>query len=201
VSPVDQFAASLAEAREPLVLALDVRSTATRGATYDATGRPAGKRAKLAHAFTTYTDGTSQIHRDQVYDEVELSCYSSSTRQSFNNAPGRGCTPATSLPACCGCRRCNRSWFGKCSGGCRWASTSSSGCSARPPRELRPPRGQGCSTAEPGSGTATCSRRRASTGSSSPRAGSRHPERRCRPRAGRSQVAGARLGCMVPGAR
>ena len=71
MAPADRFAVSQAEAREPLVLALDVGSTATRAAIYDATGRPVGKRAKLPHAFATDTDGTSQIDPDQVCDEVE----------------------------------------------------------------------------------------------------------------------------------
>ena len=71
MAPHDQFAVTLAEAQEPLVLAVDVGSTATRGCIYDATGRPAGRRAKLAHAFTSDADGTSQIDADQVCGEVE----------------------------------------------------------------------------------------------------------------------------------
>ena len=58
------------DARAPLVLALDVGSTATRGAVYDATGLPVGKRVKERHAFTTGADGTSTIDPDQVCDEV-----------------------------------------------------------------------------------------------------------------------------------
>ncbi|MEJ5945665.1 gluconokinase [Pseudokineococcus basanitobsidens] len=58
------------QAQEPLVLALDVGSTATRGALYDATGRAVGRRAKVAHAFTTRADGTSVVDPDQVADEV-----------------------------------------------------------------------------------------------------------------------------------
>ena len=71
MAPTERFAVSRAEAREPLVLALDVGSTATRAAIYDAKGRPVGKRAKVPHAFATDTDGTSQIDPDQVGDEVE----------------------------------------------------------------------------------------------------------------------------------
>lgn len=67
----DPFAVTPAEAREPLVLALDVGSTATRGAVYDATGRPVGRRAKIAHAFSSAADGTSEIDPDQVADEIE----------------------------------------------------------------------------------------------------------------------------------
>ena len=54
----------------PLVLALDVGSTASRGALYDAHGRPVGKRVKLPHAFTSRADGTSEIDADQVKDEL-----------------------------------------------------------------------------------------------------------------------------------
>ncbi|MEJ5868168.1 gluconokinase [Pseudokineococcus sp. 5B2Z-1] len=66
----DEFAVAPAAAQEPLVLALDVGSTATRGAIHDATGRPVGRRAKVAHAFTTGADGTSEVDADQVVDEV-----------------------------------------------------------------------------------------------------------------------------------
>jgi len=68
---VEDFAVAPGEAREPLVLALDVGSTATRGAVYDATGRAVGRRAKVAHAFTTDADGTSVVDPDQVCAEVE----------------------------------------------------------------------------------------------------------------------------------
>jgi gluconokinase len=67
----DGFAVAPGRAREPLVLAVDVGSTATRGAVHDATGRPVGRRAKVAHAFTTASDGTSVIDPDQVCAEVE----------------------------------------------------------------------------------------------------------------------------------
>ena len=66
----DRFAVTPADAREPLVLAVDVGSTATRAGIYDATGRPVGRRAKLAHAFTSDADGASQIDPDQVCDEI-----------------------------------------------------------------------------------------------------------------------------------
>lgn len=55
---------------EPLVLALDVGSTATRGALYDATGRSLKPRVKTPHAFTTGPDGTSIIDPDQVVTEI-----------------------------------------------------------------------------------------------------------------------------------
>lgn len=64
------FEIDLATAVDPLVLAVDVGSTATRGALYDAHGRPVGRRAKTPHAFTTAADGTSTIDPDQVVDEV-----------------------------------------------------------------------------------------------------------------------------------
>ena len=70
LAPHDRFAVTPAEAHEPLVLAVDVGSTATRAGIYDATGRPVGRRAKRAHAFTSDADGTSQIDPDQVCDEV-----------------------------------------------------------------------------------------------------------------------------------
>ncbi|RNI17197.1 gluconokinase [Flexivirga caeni] len=60
----------LADAVRPLVLALDVGSTATRGALYDARGCPIGKRVKLFHSFTSASDGTSVIDPDQVTDEI-----------------------------------------------------------------------------------------------------------------------------------
>ena len=59
-------------ALDPLVLAIDVGSTASRGGLYDAAGRPVrGLRHKVPHQFTTATDGTSQIDPDQVVREVE----------------------------------------------------------------------------------------------------------------------------------
>ncbi|USQ80347.1 gluconokinase [Ornithinimicrobium faecis] len=64
------FEIDLKDAVPPLVLALDVGSTASRGLVYDAHGRPIGKRAKVAHSFTTASDGTSQIDPDQVVDEL-----------------------------------------------------------------------------------------------------------------------------------
>lgn len=61
---------ALQEAVPPLVIALDVGSTASRGALYDATGRPVGKRVKTPHAFTSAPDGTSVIDADQVSGEI-----------------------------------------------------------------------------------------------------------------------------------
>ena len=58
-------------AADPLVLAVDVGSTGTRGDVYDATGAPAaGGRCKVAHQFTTAADGTSVIDPDAVTEEV-----------------------------------------------------------------------------------------------------------------------------------
>ena len=65
------FTVDLADAHDPLVLALDVGSTASRGGLYDARGLPvAGLRHKVRHAFTTPTDGTSVIDPRQVLAEV-----------------------------------------------------------------------------------------------------------------------------------
>ena len=64
------FEIDIDQAEQPIVLALDVGSTASRGALYDAAGRPAGKRAKRPHAFTTAADGTSTIDPDEVVAEL-----------------------------------------------------------------------------------------------------------------------------------
>lgn len=66
----DNFNTTLRHAELPLVLALDVGSTASRGSLFDATGRPIKPRAKQPHAFSTAADGTSVIDPDQVVDEV-----------------------------------------------------------------------------------------------------------------------------------
>ncbi|MHB1289493.1 gluconokinase [Georgenia sp.] len=56
----------------PLVLALDVGSTASRGGLYDAAGRPVkGRRHKVPHTFTTGADGTSEIDPDAVVAELD----------------------------------------------------------------------------------------------------------------------------------
>ncbi len=61
----------LATALDPLVLALDVGSTASRGDVYDAAGRPVhGGREKVPHAFRTSAEGASEIDPDQVVDEL-----------------------------------------------------------------------------------------------------------------------------------
>jgi len=63
---------SLDQALDPLVLAVDIGSTASRGDVYDAAGRPVeGGRAKVEHQFTTAADGTSTIDPDAVVAEVE----------------------------------------------------------------------------------------------------------------------------------
>lgn len=64
------FQIELAKAVDPLVVAVDIGSTASRGSIYDAHGRPVGQRVKVAHAFTTKADGTSTIDPDQVLAEV-----------------------------------------------------------------------------------------------------------------------------------
>src|SRR4051812_39161180 len=62
---------ALEDALDPLVVALDVGSTASRGDLYDAAGRPVeGGRQKVAHRFRTDGQGTSEIDPDQVVDEL-----------------------------------------------------------------------------------------------------------------------------------
>ena len=63
---------ALDAAVDPLVLALDIGSTATRGGVHDASGRRVhGLQHKEPHAFTVAPDGTSVIDPDQVTAEVE----------------------------------------------------------------------------------------------------------------------------------
>jgi gluconokinase len=63
---------ALDAAVDPLVLALDVGSTATRGGVHDASGRRVhGLQHKVPHAFTVAPDGTSVIDPDQVTTEIE----------------------------------------------------------------------------------------------------------------------------------
>ncbi|MHA2790156.1 FGGY family carbohydrate kinase [Corynebacterium sp. S7] len=60
----------LEESAGPYVLAMDVGSTASRGGLYDVSGRPVkGSKQRIAHEFSTATDGTSQIDPDQVVAE------------------------------------------------------------------------------------------------------------------------------------
>ncbi|WP_413450505.1 gluconokinase [Georgenia phoenicis] len=67
-----EFTVDLSDALDPLVLAVDIGSTGSRGGVYDARGLPvAGLRHKVRHAFTTATDGTSVIDPLQVVAEVE----------------------------------------------------------------------------------------------------------------------------------
>ena len=66
-----KFSVSPEAAQDPLVLALDVGSSGTRGCLYDATGRSLSKRRdKLKHSFTSASDGTSTIEPDRVVAEV-----------------------------------------------------------------------------------------------------------------------------------
>ncbi len=66
----DTFEIGLGRATPPLVMALDIGSTASRGALFDATGRPVKPRAKFAHAFATSADGTSIMDPEEVVQEV-----------------------------------------------------------------------------------------------------------------------------------
>ncbi|AGL16761.1 gluconokinase [Actinoplanes sp. N902-109] len=69
-SPTDADV-TLDTALDPLVLALDIGSTATRGGVHDAAGRRVhGLQHKVPHAFTVAPDGTSVIDPDQVTAEV-----------------------------------------------------------------------------------------------------------------------------------
>ncbi|WP_256841563.1 gluconokinase [Ornithinimicrobium cryptoxanthini] len=65
-----EFEIDWQDAVPPLVLALDVGSTASRGMVFDAHGRPVGRRAKVAHGFTVAPDGTSELDPDQVVEEL-----------------------------------------------------------------------------------------------------------------------------------
>jgi gluconokinase len=63
---------ALSRALDPLVLAIDIGSTAARGDILDAAGRPVeGGRQKIPHQFTTAPDGTSQIDPDAIVEDVE----------------------------------------------------------------------------------------------------------------------------------
>jgi gluconokinase len=63
---------ALDAATDPLVVALDIGSTATRGGVHDASGRRVdGLQHKVPHAFTVAPDGTSVIDPDRVTEEVE----------------------------------------------------------------------------------------------------------------------------------
>ena len=62
---------ALHAALDPLVLALDIGSTATRGGVHDASGRRVrGLQHKVLHAFTVAPDGTSVIDPGRVTTEV-----------------------------------------------------------------------------------------------------------------------------------
>ncbi|GIJ57583.1 gluconokinase [Virgisporangium aurantiacum] len=63
---------ALDAALDPLVLAVDIGSTATRGGVHDASGRRVhGLQHKVPHAFTVAPDGSSVIDPDQITSEVE----------------------------------------------------------------------------------------------------------------------------------
>ena len=63
---------ALSRALDPLVLAVDIGSTASRGDVFDAAGRPVeGGRRKIRHEFTTGGDGRSEIDPNQIVREVE----------------------------------------------------------------------------------------------------------------------------------
>ena len=63
---------TLGAALDPLALALDIGSTATRGGVHDASGRLVhGLQHKVPHAFTVAPDGSSVIDPDQVTADVD----------------------------------------------------------------------------------------------------------------------------------
>lgn len=65
------FTTTLEAAQDPLIIGLDVGSTASRGGLYDAAARPIDERRfKIPHVFTTAADGTSIIDPDQIVDEL-----------------------------------------------------------------------------------------------------------------------------------
>ena len=67
----ENFSVAPEHAQDPIVLAMDVGSTGTRGCLYDATGRSLQKRRdKIPHVFTSAADGTSTIDPDQVVEEI-----------------------------------------------------------------------------------------------------------------------------------
>ncbi|MEE6280229.1 gluconokinase [Georgenia sunbinii] len=69
---MSRFTVEIDEALDPLVLALDVGSTASRGGVYDAAGRPVqGLRHKVPHAFDSTTDAAATIDPLAVLGEVE----------------------------------------------------------------------------------------------------------------------------------
>lgn len=61
----------IAEALEPLVLAMDIGSTSTRACLYDALARPIANRAfKADHSFYEAADGTAEIDADLLTAEI-----------------------------------------------------------------------------------------------------------------------------------
>lgn len=69
--PTPRTSVSLREAHDPLVLALDIGSTASRARVFDATGAPLrGLRHRIPHTITTRADGAAEIDPAQVLGEV-----------------------------------------------------------------------------------------------------------------------------------
>jgi gluconokinase len=63
----------LGEAQDPLVLVLDIGSTSSRAAVYDAAARAvSGMEHVLPHAFVTRADGTVELDADRAVSDVEL---------------------------------------------------------------------------------------------------------------------------------
>jgi len=63
---------AVAQAQDPLVLALDIGSSASRARVFDAMGTPVrGMKARIAHGITTAPDGTAVLDADGILHEVE----------------------------------------------------------------------------------------------------------------------------------
>ncbi|MBO3143845.1 gluconokinase [Dermatophilus congolensis] len=67
----ESFSVQPLEATTPLILAIDIGSTGSRGCIYDATGRPVDKhRIKVRHTFTTAPDGHCTLDPKHTLHEV-----------------------------------------------------------------------------------------------------------------------------------
>lgn len=66
----EAYEIAVRSAQTPLLIGLDIGSTASRGMLFDLTGHPVRPRVKVAHQFETAPDGTSIIDPDQIVAEV-----------------------------------------------------------------------------------------------------------------------------------
>jgi gluconokinase len=82
----------LSRAIDPLVLAVDIGSTASRDDVNDASGRPVrGGHEKVPHHFTTRDDGTSEIDPDQIVGEVQQIITALATDRRVGSAADHHC--------------------------------------------------------------------------------------------------------------